>query len=76
MTLLEQAEYQIHLSKAQDKEMAMRKLFNEIDADQSGHIDRAELRPLLVRMGFKDEDANGGFDTFLLQSSIAARQVW
>ncbi len=66
MTLLEQAEYQIHLSKAQSKEMAMRKLFHDLDADSSGFIDRTELRPLLVRMGFKDEDANGGFDRFLL----------
>ena len=65
MTLLEQAEYQISLSKAQSKEMAMRKLFSEVDADKSGFIERSELRSLLLLMGFTDADANGGFDHFL-----------
>ena len=66
MTLLEQAEAEIQLSQAHQREMEVRDLFARLDADRSGFIDRTELKPLLVQMGFNETTCTPtGFDRFL-----------
>ena len=67
MTLLEQAEYQLALSKAQAREAEMRDKFHSLDRDRSGFIERSELRPLLLELGFIEADTNQGFERFLAE---------
>ena len=66
MTLLEQAEYEIALSQSHQREMEIRDLFTSLDVDNSGHIDREELKPLLIKMGFDETTCtHDGFERFL-----------
>ena len=66
MTLVEQAEMDIALSQAAQREMEVRDLFAKLDQDRSGYIDRSELKPFLLSLGFNETACtHGGFERFL-----------
>ena len=66
MTLVEQAEMDIALSRAARREMEVRDLFAKLDKDGSGYIDRSELKSFLLQAGFNEEACtHGGFERFL-----------
>jgi Ca2+-binding EF-hand superfamily protein len=73
MTLVEQAEMDIALSKAAQREMEVRELFAKLDKDRSGYIDRAELRPFLLSVGFNETSCtHAGFERFLTEEFARA----